>query len=60
MKNKDVEAHSVNRSSRPRHPSRIVMMSKGGGAAPRKPMPKWKMGYVGFKRKVIGPYAAPQ
>lgn len=56
MKKKDVEAQSsstggVIRSSG-RHPSKIVMMTKGRRTAPRKPMPKWKMGYVGFKRKV--------
>lgn len=60
-KKRDAEAHSVNRSSR-RHPSRVVMVSRGGRAAPQKPMPKWKMGYVGFKRKVTVSYfifAAP-
>lgn len=37
--------------SGPRRQSRIVMLTNGH-AEPRKPMPKWKRGYVGFKREV--------
>lgn len=51
------EEHSANRASR-RHPSQVVMMSKGRGDVARTPMPKWKRGYVGFKRKVT-PLAYP-
>lgn len=35
-----------------RRQSHIVVMSEGRTANSRKPMPKWKRGYVGFKRKV--------
>lgn len=52
MKNRYPEARHANRGSK-HHPSQVVMMSKGGRDIGRKPMPKWKRGYVGFKRKVI-------
>ena len=51
MKNRNLDAHGANRASR-RHPSQVVIVSKSGGHVARKPMPKWKRGYVGFKRKV--------
>lgn len=51
LKSRKSEAYSASRASK-RHPSQVVMMSKGGEDVARKPMPKWKRGYVGFKRKV--------
>ncbi|CAM9702066.1 unnamed protein product, partial [Scytosiphon promiscuus] len=49
MKQRD---NDTNDHAHRRRSSQIVVISQGGGPILRKPTPKWKNGYIGFKRKV--------